>query len=149
MDNVDIIYMDDDFSFDKKNNQETEIIDVDESLPKIEKKDIYKETYNVIDNYKKMKNQLKTKNNEYELLNVKYESLLSDYETLNKLYQREQKEHFRRDTEIKELKKEIIDKKKRILMLKSLLELIINKYGIENISKITRLNLEQIQKYMD
>ena len=42
-----------------------------------------------------------------------------------------------------------MEQDKKIVMLKTLLEIILKKYGIESVSRVTRLNKEQIEKYLN
>lgn len=135
MDDLDIIY-EDDIKFD------------DDKLNEAENKSVYSATYSVVDKYNKMKNDLENTKNELKLSKLHYESLENDYKLLLKKYENEQQNNKNSNDEIKNIKKELLDKNKNILMLKSLLDLIIKKYGMESISKVTRLNEEQINKYL-
>lgn len=135
MDDLDIIY-EDDIKFD------------DDKLNEAENKSVYSATYSVVDKYNKMKNDLANTKNELKLSKLHYESLENDYKLLLKKYENEQQNNKNSNDEIKNIKKELLDKNKNILMLKSLLDLIIKKYGMESISKVTRLNEEQINKYL-
>ena len=135
MDDLDIIY-EDDIKFD------------DDKLNEAENKSVYSAAYSVVDKYNKMKNDLANTKNELKLSKLHYESLENDYKLLLKKYENEQQNNKNSNDEIKNIKKELLDKNKNILMLKSLLDLIIKKYGMESISKVTRLNEEQINKYL-
>ena len=135
MDDLDIIY-EDDIKFD------------DDKLNEAENKSVYSAAYSVVDKYNKMKNDLENTKNELKLSKLHYESLENDYKLLLKKYENEQQNNKNSNDEIKNIKKELLDKNKNILMLKSLLDLIIKKYGMESISKVTRLNEEQINKYL-
>ena len=42
-----------------------------------------------------------------------------------------------------------MDQKKKSLMLKALIKIMIKNYGIENVSKVTNLSLDQIKKYLN
>ena len=145
MDSTDIKYMDDDFIFDDKKSTKIEKIDIEEEI----NNDIRQQTYSVFDNINKIQNDLKKRNNEINLLNLKYESLENEYKVLKKQYEKEIDNYKNINTELKNTKKELIEKEKKVLMLKTLLELLVKNYGIDDISKITRLNMEQINKYLD
>lgn len=151
MDNIDIIYMDDDFNFDSNISKKIDTIDIDNS--KVESnnsdEDIFKETYNIIDRYNNMKNQLKTNNNELNLLQIKYENLQTKYNSLEKKYNKNVNLNENNSNEIKTIRKNLIESNKNVLMLRTLLELIINKYGMDNVCEITKLNEEQINRYLN
>ena len=136
MEDLDIIFEEDEITKDNEINEENI-------------SDVLKQTYHIIDDYNSLINNLNIKNKDMDLLNLKFESSQNKYDILKNKYENKLEELDRNSIEIKKLKKEVIEKEKKILMLKSLLELIINKYGIDSISKITRLNLEQIKKYLD
>lgn len=133
MDDLDIIFED----------------EIDNEVKEEDINNVLKETYQIIDDYKNLKNNLNIQSKDMDLLNLKYESSQTKYDILKNKYENKLEEIDKNELEIKKLKKEVIEKEKKILMLKSLLEQIINKYGMDNITKITRLNLEQIQKYLD
>jgi len=125
-------------------NDKIDIIEIEED----NNLDIFEETYKIINKKFDMIESLNKKTNDYELLKIEYKKI----EEENK-YLKEKKEQFiiKNDDlnkEIKELKQEIMDYKKKTLMLKALIKLIIKNYGVEEISKATNLNLEQLKKYL-
>ena len=125
MDELDIIFEDE--------------IDVDNT------KDLYKETYSLLDNYNEIKSKLNDTMKELKISNLKYDTLDEEYEKIKKKFEEEIKKY---NEEVKSFRKELVEKNKNIIMLKTILELIIRNYGMENVSKITRLNSKQINKYL-
>jgi hypothetical protein len=149
MDNIDITYMDDDFEFDKFNLSNSILNKIEKQNKNDNTEDIYKETYKIIDEFADTKNKLKEKNQEIELLNLELEKLKSDNEYLSKKYNNENEEKIKLNIQLKSTKNNLIEKEKKVLMLKTLLQLIIKEYGIEEISKISRLNMEQLKKFLN
>ena len=155
MENIDIIYMDDDFNFEDNVSNEIDddidVVNIEE--PEIEKTtskmNVFEETYSIIDRYNNMQNNLKKINNELNLLKIKYESLNTEYNSLVKKYDKEVIKNENNNKEIKSIRRNLMESNKSVLMLKTLLELIINKYGMDNVCKITKLNEEQINKYLN
>ncbi len=120
-------------------------MDKDVDIIEIEDNDIFEETYDLLNNQLDRIDTLNKKLEEFEILKMKYESLERTYK------KQEEKYKTKIDTlekEIKSIKRKDIEKEKKIVMLKTLLEIILKKYGIESISRITRLNKEQIEKYL-
>lgn len=166
MDNIDVIYMDDDFNFDDSINntvdrvdyskkeeipEKIDIIDIEEPKivkPKLSSHDMLTETYNIIDKYNGMKNNLKTCSNELNLLKIKYETLQTEYNSIVKKYQKEIDNNKANNKEIKMVRQDLIESNKNLLMLKTLLDMIIQKYGIRSVCRTTKLTEEQINKYL-
>ena len=92
---------------------------------------------------------LNKKTNEYELLKIEYKKIEDENKYLNEKKEQLIIKNDDLNKEIKELKKEIMDQKKKSLMLKALIKIMIKNYGIENVSKVTNLSLDQIKKYLN
>lgn len=125
-------------------NEKIDIIEIEE-----DNKDLFEETYNLIDKRLDMLELLNKKTNENELLKIEYKKIEEE-----NIYLKEKKEQLiiKNDDlnrEIKQLKKDIMDQKKKSLMLKALIKIMIKNYGIENVSKVTNLSLDQIKKYLN
>ena len=125
-------------------NEKIDIIDVEED----NNVDILEETYNLINKRLDMINYLNKKTNENKLLQIEYEKLEDENKYLKEKKEQLISKNDDLNKEIKELKKEMMEQKKKSLMLKALVKLMIRNYGIENVSKVTNLNLEQIKKYL-
>lgn len=125
-------------------NEKIDIIDVDED----NNVDILEETYNLINKRLDMIDSLNKKTNENKLLQIEYEKLEDENKYLKEKKEQLISKNDDLNKEIKELKKEMMEQKKKSLMLKALVKLMIRNYGIENVSKVTNLNLEQIKKYL-
>ncbi len=126
--------------FDIKIEEEPEKIDIKE-----DSKSIYKETYSFFDNYNILKSNYINTKKELNISKLNNKTLEEEYKTLQNKYSELQKND---NEEIKKIRKELVEKNKDILMTKTLLELIVKSYGIENVSKTIRLKEEQIRKYL-
>jgi len=126
--------------FDIKIEEEPEKIDIKE-----DSKSIYKETYSFFDNYNILKSNYINTKKELNISKLNNKTLEEEYKTLQNKYSELQKND---NEEIKKIRKELVEKNKDILMTKTLLELIVKSYGIENVSKTIRLKEEQIKKYL-
>lgn len=122
-------------------NEKIDIIEIEE-----ETKDIFEETYDLLNNQLNTIEKLNTKSKDYEILKIKYETLEENYKKLEKKYNNKTEAL---EKEIKNIKRNNMEQDKKIVMLKTLLEIILKKYGIESVSRVTRLNKEQIEKYLN
>lgn len=122
-------------------NEKIDIIEIEE-----ETKDIFEETYDLLNNQLNTIEKLNTKSKDYEILKIKYETLEENYKKLEKKYNNKTEAL---EKEIKNIKRNNMGQDKKIVMLKTLLEIILKKYGIESVSRVTRLNKEQIEKYLN
>lgn len=89
---------------------------------------------------------------EYKLLKVKYQSLENEYRKLESLYgveYRKLKNNMENlQVENRLLKKVVINDKRKISGLKSIVELVVNDYGIQNIELVTGLSSDKIKEYL-
>ena len=122
-------------------NEKIDIIEIEE-----ETKDIFEETYDLLNNQLNTIEKLNTKSKDYEILKIKYETLEENYKKLEKKYNNKTEAL---EKEIKNIQRNNMGQDKKIVMLKTLLEIILKKYGIESVSRVTRLNKEQIEKYLN
>lgn len=122
-------------------NDKIDIIEIEE-----ETKDMFEETYDLLNNQLNTIEKLNTKSKDYEILKIKYETLEENYKKLEKKYNNKTEAL---EKEIKNIKRNNMEQDKKIVMLKTLLEIILKKYGIESVSRVTRLNKEQIEKYLN
>lgn len=165
MSDINLNFVDDDFEFNKINISNP-FIDLEEELKeenepiKIEQEkkediveeqstdendDIFNGIYKSMEKYSKLQGNLNDYKKELELLKLDYQKIQDDFEFLNKKYNISNEEITKLNIELKRVKENLAEKEKKILMLKTLLQLIIRKYGTEEITKITRLNIEQLK----
>lgn len=117
-----------------------------------DRKKIMEEATNSLENYSYRIIELETKIKEYELQEIKYKNTERENKELNKIYEvkLEEKNNIleTKEKENIELKKENMENKTIINNLKSLLEVVINHYDIEEISNITGLEINKIKEYL-
>ena len=110
------------------------------------------EVTNSLENYSYRVIELENKIKEYELQEIKYKNTERENKELNKIYEikLEEKNNLleTKEKENIELKKENTENKTIINNLKSLLEVIINHYDIEEIASITGLEINKIKEYL-
>lgn len=87
----------------------------------------------------------------YDLLEVKYKSLKKEYKENEELRNKQVlslKSNLENlDHENKMLKKIVINQKRKISGLQSIVELVVNDYGIQNIQLVTGLSIDKIKEY--
>lgn len=122
---------------------------------KSEEKDrrkIMEEATSSLENYSYRIIELENKIKEYELQEIKYKNTERENKELNKIYEikLEEKNNLLeiKEKENIELKKENTENKTIINNLKSLLEVIVNHYDIEEIAGITGLEINKIKEYL-
>lgn len=122
---------------------------------KSEEKDrrkMMEEATSSLENYSYRIIELENKIKEYELQEIKYKNTERENKELNKIYEikLEEKNNLLeiKEKENIELKKENTENKTIINNLKSLLEVIVNHYDIEEIANITGLEINKIKEYL-
>lgn len=117
-----------------------------------DRKKMMEEATNSLENYSYRIIELENKIKEYELQEIKYKNTERENKELNKIYEikLEEKNNIleTREKENIELKKENTENTTIINNLKSLLEVIINHYDIEEIANITGLEINKIKEYL-
>lgn len=117
-----------------------------------DRKKMMEEATNSLENYSYRIIELENKIKEYELQEIKYKNTERENKELNKIYEikLEEKNNIleTKEKENIELKKENTENTTIINNLKSLLEVIINHYGIEEIANITGLEINKIKEYL-
>lgn len=87
----------------------------------------------------------------YDLLKIKYKSLKKESkeneELRNKQVSSLKSNLENLDNENKMLKKIIMNQKRKISGLQSIVELVVNDYGIQNIQLVTGLSIDKIKEY--
>lgn len=118
-----------------------------------DRKKMMEEATNSLENYSYRIIELENKIKEYELQEIKYKNTARENKELNKIYEikLEEKNNIleTKEKENIELKKENTENTTIINNLKSLLEVIINHYDIEEISNITGLEINKIKEYLE
>ena len=88
---------------------------------------------------------------EHELLKIKYKSLKKEYKENEELRNKQVsslKENLENaEHENKMLKKIVMNQKRKISGLQSIVELVVNDYGIQNIKLVTGLSIDKIKEY--
>ena len=117
-----------------------------------DRKKMMEEVTNSLENYSYRIIELENKIKEYELQEIKYKNTERENKELNKIYEikLEEKDSLleTKEKENIELKKENMESEAIINNLKSLLEVIINHYNIEEIADITGLEINKIKEYL-
>ncbi len=117
-----------------------------------DRKKMMEEATNSLENYSYRIIELENKIKEYELQEIKYKNTERENKELNKIYEikLEEKNNIleTKEKENIELKKENTENTTIINNLKSLLEVIINHYDIEEIANITGLEINKIKEYL-
>lgn len=128
---------------------------MEKEILKNEEKDrrkMMEEATNSLENYSYRIIELENKLKEYELQEIKYKNTERENKELNKIYELKLEEKNSiletKEKENIDLKKENIENKATISNLKSLLEVIINYYDIEEIANITGLEINKIKEYL-
>ena len=115
-----------------------------------DRKKMMEEATNSLENYSYRIIELENKIKEYELQEIKYKNTERENKELNKIYEikLEEKNNIleTKEKENIELKKENTENTTIINNLKSLLEVIINHYDIEEIANITGLEINKIKE---
>ncbi len=117
-----------------------------------DRKKMMEEATNSLENYSYRIIELENKIKEYELQEIKYKNTERENKELNKIYEikLEEKNNIleTKEKENIELKKENTENTTIINNLKSLLEVIMNHYDIEEIANITGLEINKIKEYL-
>lgn len=118
-----------------------------------DRKKMMEEATNSLENYSYRIIELENKIKEYELQEIKYKNTERENKELNKIYEikLEEKNNIleTKEKENIELKKENTENTTIINNLKSLLEVIMNHYDIEEIANITGLEINKIKEYLE
>lgn len=130
----------------KKNQKNKKQNDIDNN---ISNDDLLNDIYSSLEEYSKVVGRVNEKNKELELLRLDYEKVKNENEYLNKKYKSENEAKIKLDIELRRVKSNLIEKEKKVLMLKTLVQLIIREYGAEEIAKVTKLNMDQLKKFLN
>lgn len=97
--------------------------------------------------------ELENKIKEYELEEIKYKSLQRENKELTKIYELKLEDLNNKIDELekenKEIKKELINEKTASNNLKSILQVMIKKYGMEELEQLSGISTDKIKEYLD
>lgn len=117
-----------------------------------DRRKMMEEATNSLENYSYRIIELENKLKEYELQEIKYKNTERENKELNKIYELKLEEKNNiletKEKENIDLKKDNIENKAIISNLKSLLEVIVNHYNLEEIANITGLEINKIKEYL-
>lgn len=117
-----------------------------------DRKKIMAEVTNNLESYSYRIIELENKIKELELKEIKFKNLERESKELNKIYELKIEETKKlldkREEENTDIKKELINEKSTVNNLKSLLQVIIEHYNIEEISKVSGLPESKIKEYL-
>lgn len=136
----------------KKTKKETTALEQSLKDESSDRKKILKEVNNNLDSYSFKIIEYENRIRKYELMEIKYNNLEREIEEKTKMYEniiddlKQQNQH--KESEIFEVKKETINSESKITALKSIVELVINDYGIDYVSKVSGLSIDTIKKYL-
>lgn len=128
--------------------------EISKSLKNEEKdrKKMMEEVTSSIDSYTFRILELENKIKDYELEEIKYKNLERESKELTKIYELKleetDKKLLKKEEENKSLKKELMNEQTIHNNLKSMLEVIVNRYTIEEISEISGLSINKIKEYL-
>lgn len=117
-----------------------------------DRKKMMEEVTNNLDSYSFRILELENKIKEYELEEIKYKNIERESKELTKIYESKLEEKdkllIEKEDENKKIKKELMNERTIHNNLKSMLEVIVNRYTIEEISEISGLSVNKIKEYL-
>lgn len=117
-----------------------------------DRKKMMEEVTNNLDSYSFKILELENKIKEYELEEIKYKNIERESKELTKIYESKLEEKdkilIEKEDENKKIKKELMNEQTIHNNLKSMLEVIVNRYTIEEISEISGLSVNKIKEYL-
>lgn len=117
-----------------------------------DRKKMMEEVTNNLDSYSFRILELENKIKEYELEEIKYKNIERESKELTKIYESKLEEKdkllIEKEDENKKIKKELMNEQTIHNNLKSMLEVIVNRYTIEEISEISGLSVNKIKEYL-
>lgn len=117
-----------------------------------DRKKMMEEVTNNLDSYSFRILELENKIKEYELEEIKYKNIERESKELTKIYESKLEEKdkllIEKGDENKKIKKELMNEQTIHNNLKSMLEVIVNRYTIEEISEISGLSVNKIKEYL-
>lgn len=118
-----------------------------------DRKKMMEEVTSNLDTYSYRVIELENKIKEYELEEIKYRSLQRENKEVTKIYELKLEDLNNKIVELekenKETKKELINEKTASNNLKSILQVIIKKYGMEEVEQLSGISTDKIKEYLD
>lgn len=118
-----------------------------------DRKKIMEEVTSNLDTYSYRVIELENKIKEYELEEIKYRSLQRENKEVTKIYELKLEDLKNKIVELekenKEIKKELINERTASNNLKSILQVIIKKYGTEELEQLSGISIDKIKEYLD
>ena len=115
----------------------------------ISRKNMIKEATNNLDKHSKRLLEYNQKLKEYEALCVEYKKLWKKYKTCKKEFQQYVDSRKEVDEEILELKKNVVKIAGDNTALKSILQILIDRVGIDIIAASTKIPVDKIKEYLE
>lgn len=113
------------------------------------RKDMIKEATNNLDRHSKKLIEYNQKLKEYEMLCVEYKKLWKKSKMQEKEIQKYIASRKQIDDEILEIKKTMVKMNKDNTALKSILQILVDKVGIDIIAASTKISADKLKKYLD
>ena len=118
-----------------------------------DRKKMMEEVTSNLDTYSYRVIELENKIKEYELEEIKYRSLQRENKEVTKIYELKLEDLNNKIVELekenKEIKKELINERTASNNLKSILQVIIKKYGTEELEQLSGISIDKIKEYLD
>lgn len=118
-----------------------------------DRKKIMEEVTSNLDTYSYRVIELENKIKEYELEEIKYRSLQRENKEVTKIYELKLEDLNNKIVELekenKVIKKELINERTASNNLKSILQVIIKKYGTEELEQLSGISIDKIKEYLD
>ena len=118
-----------------------------------DRKKMMEEVTSNLDTYSYRVIELENKIKEYELEEIKYRSLQRENKEVTKIYELKLEDLNNKIVELekenKETKKELINERTASNNLKSILQVIIKKYGTEELEQLSGISIDKIKEYLD
>lgn len=141
-----------DIDNDKKITKEVDsYLDDIESVMKKEaknRKNMIREATNNLDKHSKKLVEYNQKLKEYEMLCVEYKKLYKKNKTVESEFKKYIDSRKEVDEEILRIKKQIIQMSKDNTALKSILQILVDKVGIDIIAASTKISVEKLKEYL-
>ena len=117
-----------------------------------DRKKMMEEVTSSLESYSYRIIELENKIKEYELEEIKYKSLQRENKELTKIYDLKIEDLNKKinelDKENKDIKKDLINEQSTSNNLKSLLQVLVNHYGVEEIEQLSGISVDKIKEYL-
>ena len=117
-----------------------------------DRKKMMEEVTSSLESYSYRIIELENKIKEYELEEIKYKSLQRENKELTKIYDLKIEDLNKKinelDKENKDIKKDLINEQSTSNNLKSLLQVLVNHYGVEELEQLSGISVDKIKEYL-